>query len=150
MRDFLINVGAGVFLSIVTWLLFRVLAPFYLAWRYQAPRIEGDWSFHDSEAADAPAVGTATIRQSGERITASATRTTSRKGKPVSRTFQYTGRVRDGRALLSFEQPDSGGFIAGHMVLKVSDNLKILSGYTVYLDREVGKVVAYPLVYRRL
>jgi hypothetical protein len=149
MQDFLINVAAGVFLTVITWILVRVFLPYYLAWRYKAPLLEGNWSSFDSDASDAPAVGTAIIRQAGEGIKASVIRTTSRKGKPVSRTFDYSGRVRDGQVLLTFEEPTSRGFISGCLVLKVSGDLRTLSGFTVYLDRDTGSVAAYPIVYRR-
>ncbi len=33
--DFTINVIAGVFLSVVAWLIFSVLQPRYLTWRYK-------------------------------------------------------------------------------------------------------------------
>ena len=150
MRDFVINIAAAVFLSAVSWLLFRSIAPFYLAWRYKAPKLEGQWNFFDSDDLKATPVGSASIRQSGERISARVTRTISRKGKPLSRSFKYSGKVRDGQMLLSFEEPISNGFIAGHIVLKVSGDLKMMSGYTVYLDRDAGLVVAHPILFRRV
>jgi len=149
MQDFWINVAAGVFLTVVTWILVRVLLPLYLGWRYKAPKLEGNYSLYDSDAVDAPAVGTATIRQSGENIKALIVRTTSRKGQPTSREFEYSGRVRDGQVLVRFEEPVSNGFICGCVALKVSGDLKSLSGYTIYLDRDSGSVVAHPIIYRR-
>jgi hypothetical protein len=149
MRDFWINVAAGIFLTVITWVLVRILEPHYLAWRYSAPSLGGNWSFFDSDSPNAPAVGTAIIRQSGETLKASVVRTTSRHGKPVSRTFDYSGKVRDGQILLSFQEPTSKGFISGCLVLKISGDLKTLSGFTVYLDRDVGSVVAHPIAYRR-
>jgi hypothetical protein len=149
MTDFWINIAAGIALSVATWIVFQVLAPLYLAWRYKAPRLEGQWSFFDSPDPNASSVGGATVKQSGERITFNSTRTTSRSGKPLSRTFTYSGKVRDGQVLMSFEEPISNGFVAGNLVLKVSGDLKKLSGYTVYLDRDSGDVVAYPIYYRR-
>ena len=127
MREFLINVAAGVALSAAGWLLVRVAAPLYLAWRYQAPRLQGNWNMYDSDAAEASARGTALIQQNGERLLATVVRTTSRSGKPLSRTFRYRGKVREGQLLLSFEEPVSGGFIAGNLVLKVSGDLKTLA-----------------------
>ena len=147
--DFIINVAAGVFLSVVVWFLFTFLQPRYLAWRYKAPELRGHWSFHDSETEDAPAVGTAEIKQAGELIDAVVTRTKSRKGKAISRTFNYKGNLRDGQVLLSFEEPVSGGFIRGNLTLKLSSNLKLLSGITAYLDRDVGNVVSHPIFFRR-
>lgn len=149
MTDFWINVAAGVVLSVGTWLIFKVLAPLYLAWRYKAPRLEGQWVFFDSPDPAAASVGGASVKQSGERITFNSTRTTSRSGKPLSRAFTYTGKVRDGQVLLSFEEPVSNGFVAGNLVLKVSGDLKRLDGCTVYLDRDTGNVVAHQIFYRR-
>lgn len=147
--DFWVNIVAGIVLAVATWLLFRVLAPLYLAWRYKAPKLEGQWSFFDSAELEVPAAGSATLSQCGERISASTTRTRSRNGKPLARTFTYSGKVRDGQLQLSFEEPVSNGFIAGNLVLKVSGDLKTLSGFTVYLDRDNGNVVAYPIFFRR-
>lgn len=149
MRDFWINIAAGVVLSVITWLLFRVLAPMYRAWRYQAPVLAGQWTFFDSSDQQAKPVGAAKFTQSGENVTAETTRTTSRNGKMLSRTFTYRGRVRDGQVLLTFEEPISNGFISGNLVLKVSGDLKYLTGYTVYLDRDQGQVVAHPIFFRR-
>lgn len=150
MRDFLINISAGVALSGISWLLFRAFAPIYLAWRYKAPRLDGQWSFFDSDDPHIAPVGSASIRQTGEKISANVTRTISRKGKPLSRSFSYSGKVRDGQMLISFEEPISNGFIAGHIVLKVSGDLKTLSGFTVYLDRDSGDVVAHRITFRRI
>jgi hypothetical protein len=36
------------------------------------------------------------------------------------------------------------------LVLKVSGDLRTLSGFTVYLDRDGGQVVAYPIALRRV
>jgi len=141
--------AAGVALSVASWLLFHVFAPFYRAWRYKAPKLDGQWAFFDSNQGDAPNAGSATFAQSGENVTAITTRTTSRKGKVLSRSFTYRGRVRDGQMLLSFEEPISNGFISGNLVLKVSGDLKSLSGYTVYLDRDEGSVVAHPIFFRK-
>jgi len=149
MVDFWINIAAGVVLSGISWLLFKVFAPLYLAWRYKAPRMEGKWSFFDSAEPGAPSAGGATVKQSGERIIFISTRTRGRSGKPLSRSFMYTGKVRDGQVLLSFEEPISNGFVAGNLVLKVSGDLKTLSGFTVYLDRDTRNVVAHPIYYRR-
>jgi hypothetical protein len=149
MRDFWISIAAGVALSVVSWVLFQVVAPFYRAWRYQAPSLAGQWSFFDVADQAAPAVGAGSFSQSGEDIEATITRTTSRKGKPLSRSFTYRGRVRDGQLLLTFQEPVSNGFIAGNLVLKVSGDLKSLAGYTVYLDRDSGQVVAHPIVFRK-
>lgn len=149
MRDFWINIAAGVALSVISWLLFRVLAPMWRAWRYQAPALAGQWAFFDSSDPAAPSVGAATFTQSGENVTAKTTRTTSRNGKPLSRTFTYRGRVRDGQVLLTFEEPVSNGFIAGNLVLKVSGDIKSLSGFTVYLDRDQGQVVAHQITFRK-
>lgn len=148
MNDFLISVGAGIFLSVTSWLLFRILTPFFSAWWYHAPKLSGQWSFFDSED-KVVAVGAAILRQRGNRIVADVTRTTSRSGKTLSRTFKYVGRVRDGQLLLSFEEPVSNGFVAGNLVLKLSGDLKVLSGYTVYLDRDAGVVVAHPIWFRK-
>lgn len=143
MQNFLSDVAAGVALAVGSWFLFRVLAPYYLAWRYRAPKLDGQWRFFDLTDSAATLAGNASIRQMGERITADVNRTTSRQGNPVSRSFKYKGKVRDGQMLLSFEEPVSNGFIAGNLVLKVSGDLKRLTGYTVYLDRDRGAVVAH-------
>lgn len=149
IMDFIVNVGAGVFLSVTAWFIFKFLQPRYLAWRYKAPNLEGTWSFHDSETEGAVTVGTATLSQSGELLSATVTRTKSRKGKVVSRTFRYKGSIRDGQLLLAFEEPISGGFIRGNLTLKLSSNLKMLSGITAHLDRDVGHVVCHPIFFRR-
>ena len=150
MRDFWINIGAGVTLSFFSWVLFHVLAPIYRAWRYRAPNLEGQWSSFDSADVDAPNVGSAFFKQSGENITATTTRIRSRSGKPLARSFTYHGRVRDGQIQLSYEEPVSNGFISGNMVLKVSGDLKSLIGFTVYLDRDSGNVVAHPISFRKV
>lgn len=149
MLDFWINILAGIALALASWLLFTVLVPQYLAWRYKAPRLDGQWVFFDSWEEGAPCVGGATVKQSGERIEFSSTRTRSRSGKALSRKFLYLGKVRDGQVLLTFEEPTTNGFIAGNLVLKVSGDLKSISGFTVYLDRDKGSVVAHPIVFRR-
>lgn len=145
MRDFVINIAAGVALSVFTWLLFQIIAPRYRAWLHKAPNLSGIWTSYDSLSDDARAVGNATIEQTGEIIKATVVRNISRKGTPVGRTFVYTGKVRSGQLMLSFEEPVSGGYIAGTIVLKVSGNLKMLSGYTVYLDRDKNEVVTHPI-----
>lgn len=147
--DFFINVAAGVFLSVAAWLVFQVLRPYYLAWRYQAPRLEGRWSLHDSESSETPVVGSVHIRQAGELLSVDVTRVMSRSGKSVSRSFRAKGSIRDGQVLLLYEEPISGGFIRGNITLKLSSNLKMLSGFTVYLDRDSGEIVAYPMTYQR-
>ena len=149
MRDFLINVAAGVFLTVVSWFLVRWVKPFYFAWVHKAPALEGNWALFDSDAADAAPVGTATIEQSGENIGASVTRTKSRKGASYSRKFEYQGRVRHGQVLISFEEPTSRGFVAGSVVLKISGDFKTLTGFSVFLDHDAGSVVAKPVVFRR-
>lgn len=149
MRDFWINIAAGVVLSVASWLVARLLLPFLRGWLHGAPELAGQWAFFDSEGPETPAAGTAQLSQAGDRITAVVTRSRSRKGQTVSRTFAYEGRVRDGALLLSFQEPSSHGFIAGNLVLKVSGDLKRLTGYTVYLDRDLGSVVAHPIWYRR-
>ncbi|HYX72073.1 MAG TPA: hypothetical protein VE732_04825, partial [Nitrososphaera sp.] len=145
MRDFIINIIAGVALSVATWLLFKIIAPRYRAWLYKSPDLSGTWSTFDSATDEARAVGNATFEQAGEIIKATVIRNVSRKGSPVTRTFVYTGKVRSGQLTLSFEEPVSGGFIAGTLVLKVAGNLKLLSGYTVYLDRDKNEVVTHPI-----
>lgn len=149
MYDFLINVGAGVFLSVMSWIIFKVLQPRFLAWRYKAPNLESTWSLHDSDAEGAITVGSASIKQTGELLSAVVVRTISRKGKPLSRTFHYKGDIRDGQVLLTFEEPVSGVFIRGSLTLKLSSNLKLLTGITAYLDRDVGNVVSHPICFRR-
>jgi hypothetical protein len=149
VKEFLVNIGAGVALSAASWLLFQVLAPLYRAWRYKAPAIAGNWSYYDSEDNGASAVGAAVVKQRGEHLRADVTRTRSRSGKALSRTFRYMGRIRDGQVLLSFEEPVSNGFVSGNLVLKLSGDLKVLSGFTVYLDRDSGRVVAHPILFRR-
>jgi hypothetical protein len=149
MNDFIVNLAAGVALSVLSWFVVRVVSPLYLAWRHKAPDLSGQWSFFDGANDEASAVGAAVIRQRGERLTAEVTRTKSRSGKPLSRSFTYRGRVRDGQLLLAFEEPVSNGFIAGQVVLKVSGDLKRLTGYTVYLDRDSGSVAAHPIDFRR-
>jgi hypothetical protein len=148
MRDFLINVAAGVFLTVVTWLLFHVIAPRYLAWRHRAPKLEGQWLFYDAPEQQDP-VGSAVVTQSGESVKAIVTRTKSRRGAAISRSFVYRGMVRDGQLQLGFEQTDSNGFLAGNLVLKVSGDMKSLTGFTAYLDRDAGEVVAHRLWFRK-
>jgi hypothetical protein len=150
MKNFIINIMAGIALSILTWFLIHVIQPFYFAWRHKAPRLEGQWSFFDTDKLDSVAVGSAKLKQRGEKVYADVARTTSRKGRPLSRGFKYFGKVRDGQVLLSFEEPMSNGFIAGNLVLKVSGDLKTLTGFTVYLDHDSGIVVAYPIIFRKL
>ena len=149
MRDFIINIVAGVALSVCSWLLFQFVAPRYRAWIYKAPDISGIWSFYDSVADEAIAVGNATFEQTGEIIKATVIRNTSRKGNPLNRSFIYVGKIRSGQLTLSFEEHKSGGFIVGTLVLKLSSNLRRLSGYTVYLDRESNEVVTYPIFFRK-
>ncbi len=149
MRDFWINIAAGIALAAASQLLFHVLAPWYLAWRYKAPKLAGHWVFFDSTESNAESVGTAEFSQSGESVTATTARAKSRSGRPIARSFKYRGRVRDGQVLLTFDQPDSNGFIAGNLVLKISGDLKTLTGFTVYLDRDAGNVVAHPISFRR-
>jgi|CXWL01.1.fsa_nt_gi hypothetical protein len=149
--EFWINIAAGIALSAATWLLTRVLAPWYLGWRYKAPNLAGSWSLHDDANDEgAEAVGTVELEQQGERLRAKTTRTKSRAGKPVARSFDYRGKVRDGQILLTFEERSSNGFISGNLVLKVSGNQRKLSGFTVYLDRDTGQVVAFPIALRRV
>ncbi len=149
MTDFFINIAAGIALSVTSWLLFRVATPRYFAWRYRAPTLGGQWNFFDSEASDAKPVGIATVLQSGELLNATVTRTTSRSGRPISRSFDYRGRVRDGQVQLNFEERQSNGFTCGSVVLKVSGDAKRLGGYTVYFDRDSGLVVANQISFRR-
>lgn len=149
IEAFVVNIGAGVFLAVAAWLIFQVLQPRYLAWRYNAPRLDGTWSFHDSVTEGTTSVGTAEIRQAGELLSANVTRTISRNGKPLSRAFHFKGSVRDGQVLLAFHEPVSGGFIRGNVTLKLSSNLKALTGITAYLDRDMGDVVSHPICFRR-
>ena len=124
MHEFLIHVAAGVFLAILGWVLARVLTPRFHAWLFSAPRLDGEWSLYDSDAETASSVGTVEIRQAGERLTGIVRRHSSRDGSPTSRKSEYRGQVRHGRVLLSFQQPDTGGFIAGYVVLKVMTRSK--------------------------
>lgn len=144
MQDFGVSILSGVVTTFLIWLFIKVLSPMYKGWRYSAPKIEGDWLFHD-KGIDSPSVGNAKVYRSGESVKAAVTRTTSRSGKAISRSFQYKGTVRDGQLLLKFTEPVSGGFISGNLVLKVSGDIKNLSGYTVYLDRDSGKVECHPI-----
>ncbi len=147
MIDFGISILSGIVCALLIWIATKVLAPQYLAWRYNAPKLEGNWAFYDSNKESEIPSGTATIKQSGENITASTNRSRTRSGKQTSRNFVYKGKVRDGQVLLTFNEPVSGGFISGNLVLKVSSDLKTLSGYTVYLNRDSAEVVAHPICY---
>ncbi len=147
MIDFGISILSGIVCALIIWLTTKVLAPQYLAWRYNAPKLEGNWSFYDSEDKSETPSGTATIKQTDENIVASTNRSRTRSGKPTSRNFIYKGKVREGQLLLTFNEPVAGGFISGNLVLKVSSDLKTLSGYTVYLNRDSAEVVAHPICY---
>lgn len=147
INDFLINVFAGVFLTVATWVIFNFLMPYYRAWMYDAPNISGTWNFYDVEIDKTKAVGNGTIEQKGELIKATVTRHTSRQGKSVVRTFVYKGKIRSGQLTVSFEETISTGYVVGTLVLKVSSDLKQLSGYTVYLDRDTNEVVTHPIMF---
>lgn|GEM_PF-2005329 len=149
MTEFGVSILSGIACAILIWLVTKVLAPLYLAWRYNAPKLSGNWVFYDSTEKSETASGTAVIKQSGENITASTNRSRTRSRKETSRNFIYKGKVRDGQLLLTFNEPVSGGFISGNLVLKVSSDLKALSGYTVYLNRDSAEVVAHPICYVR-
>ena len=127
MIEFGVSILSGIAGALIIWLATKVLAPLYLAWRYNAPKLEGNWSFYDSKEKSETPSGTAVIKQSGENVTASTNRSKTRSGKQTSRNFIYKGKVRDGQLLLKFNEPVSGGFISGNLVLKVSSDLKTLS-----------------------
>jgi hypothetical protein len=148
-RDFLVNYFAGIFTAISIWLTVHVLAPRYRAWKSRAPTIEGTWRFFDSEAPDEPEAGTAVFDQLGESVSVRATRTRTRRGQAKIRVFEYKGLVRNGQVQLAFEEQKTNGFSAGNLVLKLSSDLKTLSGYTVYFDHDAGRVVAFLIVFRR-
>lgn len=150
LSDFVVNVAAGIFLSVAAWFLFTILQPRFLALRYHAPKLGGTWTYRDSDALDAPEVGSAEMKQSGERLHAVIRRVRSRSGKSISRTFVYRGNVRDGQVLLTFEDPVSGGFVRGSLTLKLSGDLRSLTGYTTYLDRDSGQVVSFPIHFQRI
>jgi hypothetical protein len=150
VKDFWINVAAGIFLAVVGRFLFSVFMPFYRAWIYKSPPLEGRWEYYDAFDTTGGQVGTAVVKQRGENLHFDATRTKSRSGKTYSRNFTYQGRVRASQIQLSFEETTSNGFICGNIGLKVSGDRKTLTGYTVYLDHDAGKMVAHPIMFKRL
>lgn len=142
LTGFVVGVASSVTAALVVWLFGRYGMP---RLRAAAGRGEGDisgkWLTRDDEQG-AP-VGTALITQNGRRVRLRVTRHTSRHGKPIDRSFTYTGTFRSGQLVARFED-DRAAYLTGAIVLSRSADPDRLHGLATYRDDDEGAVVARP------
>jgi hypothetical protein len=86
------------------------------------------------------------IMQSGTKIRASVERL-SKNGRRV---FEYRGEFSGHQMILQWEDVGSPEVIVGAMVLHLSQDLKRLSGQTVYFSQAEGRVVNQECTYVRV
>jgi len=132
------------------WLIISVLAPRFRLWIKPAPDIAGFWKYYDVIDGNRKEAGTAQFKQAGESLTATANRSKGRSGNDNVRSFIFKGKYSNGYVRLEFEEIGSGGLSVGNLTLYLSSNHNLLEGFTVYFDRDEGKVVAYPIVFERV
>lgn len=147
--DFMINFFAGITTAFVIWLTINKFFPWIYYQFRPAPNLGGSWKYYDILDGERNNAGTAQFKQKGELLNAIANRTKSRGGEDNTRCFKYTGKYCNGYVRFEFEELESGGLSTGNLILYLSSNQKQLNGYTVYFDRDEGKVVAHPILFER-
>lgn len=132
----------------ITWWIFTaLLIPVLGGWLNKAPDISGSWNYSDTENGDI--VGTAKIKQTGNRIKVTATRTKGRDGESNNREFIYRGSVRGRDVVLKYEQKDAGGFVGGALVLRLEASLNNMKGITAYFSDSAGSVITHNIFYKK-
>lgn len=142
------GVAAGLIIAALSWLFNKMVLPWMRSLFYHGPDINGEWLPYQSATDDSP-FGTASITQQGTKVRMKLTRTRSRKGKAIHRTFRYNGSFHEGQLTLLFEEEGAKGFITGAIVLRLSSNVKQLAGKTTYFDHGENIVVSYDLILKR-
>ena len=147
--DFFLNFTAGIATSVFIFLLVKIFLPKFKLWVKSAPDLKGLWKYYDIINDELRDAGTAQFKQSGVSLSAIANRSKGRTGNKNPRSFEFKGKYSDGYVRMEFEEVGSGGVSSGNLILHLSSNHKILRGYTVYYDRDEGKVVAYPIIFEK-
>ena len=95
--------------------------------------------------------GCANFSQLGGRITVDVTRRRNRRGQELTqpRKTRYVGRAYGGQFVLNFRQKSAPNLIVGNVTLGISGNLRLMKGYTTYLDHDEGRVVSHPIFFER-
>jgi hypothetical protein len=143
--NFIISFSAGIASSFFIWLIIKKIYPVILPLFKPAPNLAGLWNYYDIINGEYKQAGTAQFKQSGIALTATASRTQGRNGNQNARSFKFIGKYNNSCVVLEFKELNSGGLSKGNIILYLSSNHQILDGYTVYLDRDEGKIVTYPI-----
>ena len=147
MNDLLIMILSAIVGGIAWWIFTAFLIPVVGGWLNKAPNIAGNWNYADSENGDV--VGTAKIKQTGNRIKITATRTKARDGEADNREFTYRGVVKGRDIVLKYEQKDTGGFVGGALVLRLDASLNNMNGITAYFSDSAGSVITHNIFYKK-
>jgi hypothetical protein len=153
-NDLVMGIVSGIFTSILIFVAAqvtsKVIAPAIRAFFYKGPDIPGHWNFYASYDSTAQPVGAAEVEQQAERVKVTLKRHTSRLGQPANRRFEYQGKFAAGQLTVLFEDIDMRRLITGAVVLKLSFNNRVFLGKTVYLDHDMGVIVAHNLWLRHI
>lgn len=131
--------------AVSVWIVIDFAIPQIRGLLSNSAKMHESWSYKDSENGEV--VGTAKIKQFGNKVVITAMRTIDREGNNTSREFVYTGTISDRTLVLQYEQKNSGNSVGGSIVLRLNADLKSMKGITSYFSDSVGAVISFPIFY---
>ncbi len=131
-------------------ILQKFILPLIIGILQKTPDISGTWEYFDTDTSDSMPIGHAEIVQFGTSIKGKVIQTKGRDGNSRNRVFKVSGNFQSAQVIMTFEDVKGTGYIVGAVVLKLSSNLKKLSGKTTYLHHDKGQVVVNDVYLKKL
>ena len=136
---------SGLVGAFAVWIVVGFIIPQISSILSEAAKLHKNWSYKDTEEGNT--VGTAVIRQYGNKVKITATRTAGRDGGPANREFIYKGKITGKTLVLQYQQKDAGNAITGAIVLRLESDLATMKGTTSYFSDTAGSVISHQIYY---